>query len=167
MDMDRVQLVEKLRDKADVSYEEATATLEKTNWDLLKALIYLENKGVTLGITKREKREEQRENAKRTASRVGRAVAVLFDRINRYHVLIKRDDEVLLSIPLLAFLLLLVFMFWWVLPALIIGLFFRFSYAVKGPEKEIEGVTRVMNRASEFAENLREKAESTTDNKED
>lgn len=40
--MDNFEKVEKLREKANVSYEEAKQALENCNWDILDAMIYLE-----------------------------------------------------------------------------------------------------------------------------
>ncbi len=40
-----LEQVEKLRERADVSYDEAKAALEEANGDLLEALITLEKKG--------------------------------------------------------------------------------------------------------------------------
>ena len=43
--MDNLEKVEKLREKTGVSYEEAKAALEATNYDVLDAIIYLEKNG--------------------------------------------------------------------------------------------------------------------------
>ena len=43
--MENLKLVEKLKDKAKISYEEAKEILEANNWDILDAIIYLEEKG--------------------------------------------------------------------------------------------------------------------------
>ena len=43
--MDHFEMVEKLRAKANVSYEEAKAALEKSDWDMLDALVLLESEG--------------------------------------------------------------------------------------------------------------------------
>lgn len=43
--MDNFEKVEKLREKANVTYEEAKAALENSNWDMLDAMIYLEKNG--------------------------------------------------------------------------------------------------------------------------
>ena len=45
--MDQFEKVEKLRERADVSYEEAKEALENSNWDILDAMIYLEQNGKT------------------------------------------------------------------------------------------------------------------------
>lgn len=42
--MDRFEMTEKLREKTGVSYEEAKAALEATEWDILEALVLLEEK---------------------------------------------------------------------------------------------------------------------------
>ena len=43
--MEKVQMVEKLRSKTNISYEEAKDALENTNWDILDAVVYLERIG--------------------------------------------------------------------------------------------------------------------------
>ncbi|MGM9974626.1 MAG: ubiquitin, partial [Clostridiaceae bacterium] len=40
--MDKINLVDKLRTKANISYEEAKVALENNNWDILDAMVYLE-----------------------------------------------------------------------------------------------------------------------------
>lgn len=41
--MEQLEKVEKLRARANVTYEEAKEALEASNWDLLDAMVYLEN----------------------------------------------------------------------------------------------------------------------------
>jgi len=43
--MDELKLIDKLRKKANISYEEAKIALESNNWDILEALLYLEENG--------------------------------------------------------------------------------------------------------------------------
>lgn len=47
--MDNFEKVEKLREHANVSYEEAKQALENSNWDILDAMIYLEQSGKVHG----------------------------------------------------------------------------------------------------------------------
>ena len=47
MKMDNLEKVEKLRERANVSYQEAKAALEENNWDLLDAMVALEKAGKT------------------------------------------------------------------------------------------------------------------------
>ena len=43
--MEDYKLVEKLKNEANISYEEAKSALEKSNWDILDAFVYLEEMG--------------------------------------------------------------------------------------------------------------------------
>ena len=47
--MEQLEKVEKLRERANVTYEEAKEALEASNWDLLDAMVYLEKNGKTQG----------------------------------------------------------------------------------------------------------------------
>ena len=43
--MTNYEMVELLRSKANVTYEEAKAALEESNWDILDAMVLLERQG--------------------------------------------------------------------------------------------------------------------------
>lgn len=63
-----LELVEKLVEKTGLSYTEAKAALEKTDWDILEALIMLESegkisKGKTNAYTTNQSQNESEENA--------------------------------------------------------------------------------------------------------
>ena len=45
--MDHFEMTEKLRERANVSYEEAKEALELNEWDILEAIVYLEREGKT------------------------------------------------------------------------------------------------------------------------
>ena len=45
LSMERFRLVDKLKDKENISYEEAKTILEENNWDILDSMIYLEEIG--------------------------------------------------------------------------------------------------------------------------
>ena len=47
--MEHIEMVEKLMEKANVSYAEAKQALENNNWDMLDALIELERQGKVHG----------------------------------------------------------------------------------------------------------------------
>ena len=40
--MEKIEVVDKLRNKTNISYEEAKKALENNNWDILDAMLYLE-----------------------------------------------------------------------------------------------------------------------------
>jgi hypothetical protein len=49
--MTQLEMVEKLRGMANISFEEAKLTLEHNNWDMLDAVIELEKTGKTVKTT--------------------------------------------------------------------------------------------------------------------
>jgi hypothetical protein len=157
--MDHYEMVEKLREKANVSYEEAKAALEAADWNLLDALVLLENQGKVTGSTdystKSEPKGSDRESSRcaEAAGRVGRQVVSGINKLSRYFVTFTRKGETLFELPLLVILLMLVFGFWITVPLLIVGLFFGFKYSLRGAGG-VDGVNRVMDKASEMADNI-------------
>ena len=75
--MDHYEMVESLRAKANVTYEEAKAALEASDWDMLDALVLLESEGKVNGapeFTTKEKTDEARKtirNGKGSLSKLG------------------------------------------------------------------------------------------------
>ena len=82
--MDHYEMVEILRNKANVTYEEAKAALEASDWDMLDALVLLESEGKVNGApeyTTKEKAAEPRRSARRSEwkgslSKLGRLSAM-------------------------------------------------------------------------------------------
>ncbi len=157
--MDHFEMVEKLREKANVSYEEAKAALEAADWNLLDALVLLENQGKVSGgteySTKSESSDYHSEHRRHAeaAGRVGRQIASGINNVGRYSVAFNRKGETIFELPLLVVILLLIFAFWATVPLLIVGLFFGFKYSLKGAPG-VEKVNRVMDKASEVADNI-------------
>lgn len=158
--MDHYEMVEKLREKANVSYEEAKAALEAADWNLLDALVLLENQGKVAGgtdySTKSEDAHDFRHDHRRYhehAGRVGRQIASGINNASRYFVVFSRRGEVVFELPLMVVILMLIFAFWFTVPLLIVGLFFGFKYSLKGAPG-VEAVNRVMDKASEVADNI-------------
>lgn len=164
--MDHLEMVEKLRAHADVGYEEARAALEETEWDLLDAVVLLERQGKTrpggASYTTREKpREEERPCGRRRdchhhADRFFAWLGDLFTKGSRNMLEVSRGGSVVMTIPVLVFVLLLVLAFWIVIPLLIIGLFCGCRFALRGPEVEREEVNRVIGKASDMAEDIKQ-----------
>ncbi len=168
--MDHFEMVEKLREKANVTYEEAKAALEACDWDLLDALVFLENEGKLSGeakYTTEEKKppvKEQEQKRKRTGGgtrfleSVGRFIrkctVVTFD--------VERGGKNIISLPVLVFGLLLIFLFWWTMALLVLGLFFGFRYAFHGM-KVFDPVNDAMDKAGAAADNLKQQATGNGD----
>lgn len=183
--MDHFEMTEKLREKVNVSYEEAKAALEANDWDLLESIIYLENHGKQTyarpaGAEAPSGREqaaqaEQQYRARAQERRMEREKQVsgvlqgiigfctkLLEKGNRNALEIYRHGRLLLSVPLTILVLTLLFGFWFVIPALVLGLFFGLRYRFAGQDISPmvnNAMDSVANRAEEFKENLQKKPE--------
>ncbi len=150
--MERMKLVEKLREKTQVTYEEARDALERADWDLLEAVVLLEREGKVEPVqeaatmdSEMETPQEQRKGggASGMLDSVGGAIGTLVDKGNRKHLEVTKDGRAVLRIPLTVLALALLFFFWFIVPAAFIAWLvgYRFRLADKpAPAKEEAGV---------------------------
>lgn len=168
--MDNFEKVEKLREKANVSYEEAKAALENSNWDMLDAMIYLEKNGKVFYAgsesysTQREKividqqpeTEDGDENEfTDTLKRFGKWCLKWIKRGNANYFRVTNKNKEVITIPITLLVVLLLFAFWVVLPLLVVGLFFNMRYRFEGPNIRAVDLNQAMDGAAETAENLK------------
>ncbi|MHC1786597.1 MAG: ubiquitin [Christensenellales bacterium] len=161
--MDHFEMVEKLRAKANVSYEDAKTALEASDWDLLDALVYLEKEGkmrkeeAASYTTKQEPRPEAApvgEGAGGVFRRIFELIASLINRMNKVSLEARKKGKAVLTLPLSTFLLLLIFGFWGIVPLMIVGLFFGFTYRFQGSDA-VAAFNKAMDKAAGVAENIR------------
>jgi hypothetical protein len=74
--------------------------------------------------------------------------------INHFEVF--HHGQNVISIPSTVLVLLLILGFWFVLPAIIIGLFFGCRYRFRGPDLGRDGINKAMDSAGDTAENLKQ-----------
>ena len=113
--MDNFEKVEKLREHANVTYEEAKEALENSNWDILDAMIYLEKNGKTRESqraeysTKTERcvgeviddgKEERRSNFKDSMHRFAKWCSHILDMGNSNSFCVEKDDKEIFRIPI-------------------------------------------------------------------
>lgn len=180
--MDHMEMVEKLRRHANVSYEEAKAALEAANWDMLDAMIELEKRGkVRAGAaydTGSGNQGAQYEAVHATASAKREhtgwknfcsGVKSLFTKSCKNSFRVSHNGNEVISVPVLVMILLLIPCFWVVLPVLVVGLFFNCRYSFVGPDFKDDTVNRAMGKATDAAENIKESftsaANGDTENK--
>ena len=175
--MDHFEMVEKLRAKANVSYEEAKAALEKSDWDMLDALVLLENEGKVKDApeakeyTTQEKKEfnwntknvDVKDTFSSALSKLWAWVKKLFQKGNGNQFVITRRGEELVSMPITVLILLLICFWPFSLIVLFVGLFLGARYSFRGPDIN-SNVNEFMNKAQDKAaaavENRMEKHES-------
>ncbi len=163
--MDNFEKVEKLREKANVSFEEAKAALEEANGDLLDAMIILEKQGKAESrkesySTKDEvtdltvvEGEEKSEN-KRGNAFTDKLKALWHKSCENYFV-VEHNDEKIINIPIWVFILILIFAWHAILVAMIVALFFGCRYSFEG-NAEMKTANNVCEKASEAAEKVKE-----------
>ncbi|NLW20742.1 MAG: hypothetical protein GXY84_05150 [Clostridiales bacterium] len=158
--MDQFEMVEKLRQKANVSYEEARTALERNGWDLLDALVDLEAQGKTrreeaqsYTTRKEEPKQEQARDLRGGFARLFAFLGQLINKAGEIHLDVSRDGKVLFSLPLLVVALLLVFLFWWVVSLTVASLFFGLRYRFRG-HQVTEGMNRAMDKAARTAQSI-------------
>ena len=164
--MDNLEKVEKLRERANVSYEEAKTALEENGWEMLEAMVSLERKGRVSG------QEQSRNTAgtdqqteyvpvKKTISDRPKKRSSLkngfrrFFRICRDNSLsITREEKVVFKMPVIAFVVVLL-CFWKIaVPLMIAGFFFGFRYAFEGAD-DLSQANDLMKTAGKAADRVK------------
>lgn len=163
--MRNFEKVEKLREKANVTYEEAKAALEATEWDLLDAVVLLEqegkvNRNSAHHSTKEEPAEEESAPKKEKRVYMRRKIVNILKNLLRIgcenQMIISRKGEQVVALPVIAVIVLLLCTNLLVPILLVVGLFFGFRYSFKGAELGKESINNAMNKAADMAETMKE-----------
>lgn len=164
-----LEQVERLREKAGVSYAKAKEALEYSGGNLLDALIYLEEQGSVprdegaYYSTKNEAPPMAEDTMMAPAATEREAGHTppkeSWLRRLRYLLLdneleIWRKDQPVTSLPVLILILLIVVGFYITLPLLVLGLFLGFRYRFSGPDLERESINNVMGNVADTAADL-------------
>lgn len=177
-----LEQVERLREKANVSYEEAKAVLEEANGSLLDALILLERRGkigpgggqsasysTRPGAGSQTSQafypgpaEEPEEEGERSSG-LWHFIQGLLRRGLENSLEVWRREELLVSIPLLIAILLVVVAFWICLPLVLIGLLAGCQLRLAGPDLDQgqagEAVNRAARTVGDTVQHLRDQAQ--------
>lgn len=176
--MEKLKLVDKLKNKANISYEEAKDALEKSNWDMLEAMLYLEAQGkvqkpsLSIFYTN-ESKESYNENGeevnlkkdtnennfenKNSFEGVFEAICKAIDTCNNIFIEIIRNSRVILKIPFTVLIVLLFFAFWIVIPLMIIGLFFNMEFLVSSKKIDVDKINKVFKETSKVVKDVKGK----------
>lgn len=179
--MDRLEMVEFLREKTGCSYAEAKAALGENGDDLLEALCWLETHGKTQ-LTGAACSTEDREPPKvepepekpkedgafvRGCKDLWQGIVDLFRWANRNELVMKnRKGKKELGVPLTIVALCLVLAFWLVLTLVVVGLFCGMRFSFEGP-MATEDLNDAMGKATDFAEGIKDEVFSKNGNEEE
>lgn len=154
--MEHVDMVEKLHEKAGISLSEAKDALERSDWDMLEALLLLEREGkispltasaTTTGSSEEyaavvptaspEKKKGRSKRSEQKDSEFEESMHRFSDQLKEFVLkgfthdfVISRKGEKILCIPVFITVLIAIFAFYPILIALILGLFFDCSYTI-------------------------------------
>ena len=172
--MENLEKVELIREKCNVSYEEARDALNACDGDVLDAIVMLEQEH---GTTKRMASDippapeaayelpEAAAGAGTAGSGTSRAASVwkrfctrckeLWNAGMEMTFVAERKDEQVFALPMAVMVLGL--LFWGAtLWLLVIGLFFGFHYRIEGGSKAAQTVNDAMDKAAEAADSIKE-----------
>ena len=158
--MNRFEMIDKLRERANIGYEEADQLLEQTNGNLMEALIILEKQGRIRqpqsfqGEQRSQLNEVKKERKKGAFSRaIHKAGSFLSN--TSFHI--ARNGKEILLMPSWAFALLMFFFWQTLLPIMVISLFFDMQYRFDGSgngesANEVKAANEVLVKAESFAD---------------
>ncbi len=173
--MDNFEKVEALKEKANVSYEDAKEAMEACNYDMLDAMIYLEKQGkVNAGSTasyttssgtdtSQEFEQAQRsyENSCQRSTfgevvnKFGKWCGRVIQKSTEIDFCVTKQDKLLLKVPVLVFVLALLIAFGFFMILLVIGLFCDCKYYFQGMDSATIDLNQICEQASETCENIK------------
>ncbi|SEG35423.1 protein of unknown function [Eubacterium ruminantium] len=175
--MDKLEKVEKIRQKTGASYTDAAQALDKCNGDVLDAIVYLERNG-KIDEQSTATFSSEAENDTKTSDSLANATAEydrssekqsVGDGVDTFFAWLKkvfrksvettftvsRNGKEVLHVPVLILVIAMVFTFWIVVPLLVVGLFFDFRYHFEGVDKVAFDVNDFCDRAADGATNMK------------
>jgi hypothetical protein len=170
--MTNIEKVEKLREKANVNYADAKDALERSDWDVLDAMILLEKDGkipteqniVEVAYTTKDDEPNAEQSTASAGSTPGlgdllrqfvRFAGRLIKKGNANTLIVERGSETIVGVPVTIFVLLAALAFWAIIPLLIIGLFFGFKYSFSGPDLGKDHINSAIHKANDVADGIK------------
>jgi hypothetical protein len=189
--MDNYQKVEQLVNKSGCSYEDAKAALEACGWDMLDAVISLEKEGKIIkeqpeaAESKTEetveiipevvndkgydnagskKQGKTKEASKKVKGLWNRLKSILTE--NRM-VMIKSNGQQIFDLPIWVPVLALAAFFWATLILAVIAMLFGCRFHFEGADLGKAGINDTMDKATDYAEKVREDISERVNGKQD
>ncbi len=175
--MDQFEKVEKLMSRANVTYAEAKDALETANWDLLDAMIVLEQRGKTVAPETASFSTSYKEQAgynynqtEETTKRVNSTkkpfwekVKALLKKSDENHLIVEHKGEKIIELPiwLTIIILLVTWSFVWIL--IVVSLFLDCRYSFRGPAN-MNTANNAMDAVESAADSIKSSFRSANSN---
>ena len=157
--MEMFEKVDALRGRANVGYEEAKSALDRSNGDILDAMILLEREGKTRNSGAGSFNSNFATETKCTkgdGKSFGEKLKALIHKSTVNYLVIDRKDERILRLPVLAMVLMFIFLTPITITALIVSLFLDCKYSFEGQD-EMKAANEVCVKAGNLAEQVKDK----------
>ena len=169
--MEKLEKIERLRERADVSYEEARDALESCGDDLLDAIVLLEQQGKvkkpsqsTYSTQYEEQKqyirvadtvEQQKQSAPTLGKSIGRLVHAVAAFVMHSSFHITRKEKNIITMPSWA-LAIIVLVFWKAaVPVALIALLFGFRYSFTGDgTRDTSAANDILDKAGSIADGI-------------
>lgn len=190
-----LEMVEKLRTYGNISFQEAKEALEKTNGDILEAIVNLENEGKIskpeaggFYSSKEGSGEVDREaesssvsgqaSSKKKTGEKGKGLRQLIRDFfawlnkvlawgNRNSLDVTKDGQHVFSVAVTIIAILLFVGFWFIIPLMIVGLFLGYRYSFSGPDLGKDVFNQAMDSVANAAETLKKEVKGEQSDGED
>ena len=163
--MDKLEKVEKLREKTGVSYEDAKNALEACDYDLLDAIIYLEKLDkvkapeVESFTTGAEQQKYTNDCNKVTFGQMMDKFFKWCGKVLKKSVdstfIVERRGQTMINVPVLVLVIALILAFWVVLPLLVVGLFCECRYHFEGIGDINVNLNSACDKVADSVDNLK------------
>ena len=137
-------MIEKLKEKADLSYEDAYNVLESVNWNFLDAVAALEKEGIIKeksGVIYSTKREDQfddckyeNDDQKSTPEKIWNFITGIFKKSMKNNLHVKKNEEEIVNVPVIIPIIFLCFIPIVVLVLFICAIFCGCSFSFSGDD---------------------------------
>ena len=171
--MENIEKIEKIVEKTGMTYEEAKKTLDECNGDLLEAMLLLESRGKikeptgSTYSTHQESSKEFKEAAQKCedASKetfgdqmrlVGAWLLGILRKGRENFFIVSKNDEEIITIPVLILIICLIAAFWLTSIAVIVGLFLGYRYSFKGNITKAVDVNTACDKVAGAAETIKQ-----------
>lgn len=171
--MEHFEKVEKLRQRANVSYEEAKQALEACEWDMLDAMVYLEKLGKVespkqesystsfdgqpqyVSVPETVRRNGEYSYQEGFGSKMKRLISKMWKIGKENYFRVSRNGEEIIKIPVWIFVVAMLFAWHTLVIIMIVSLFFDCHYSFCG-KADLSGVNDAMEKASTLADKVKD-----------
>lgn len=163
---ERLEKIDLIKERANVTYQEAKEALEKNDYDVIETIIDLERQSKI----KDEKKFEPKSEEKKTAPSedgISKSIKGLFKKSMTSSFILKdKNKEQVLKLPLLIAALLVLFTLPFSILVLILAVVFRYKLIIKHDDGKTTCFNEVIDNLNEEYDNRKEKKESETEENE-